>query len=571
MSHVLKWETLPNANRFEMRRSSPPPGTRAVIYGRVSSAEQAKSATNLPAQIDACRIYAQHQNLTVVFPPFVDTGAGNDMTRENFEKMISLSLQKPVPFDVIIVWDLDRFARSNSAPHILDGLKSRGVRIATVRTDYGQGDGSDFLRNIALLFAADLRRTLGANVSQGQKAAVRSGRYGVGGKAPFGYRVESSLQGSNVVRRFVPHAEESLIVRELFDRYDRGQVSISGLVAWLNESGVPTAAVRDNTKARAGTHGIWLHGTVWRMLKNPQYTGSIVYNRRRAYKDANGKWIDKRRDESEWIISANAHEALVSQERFDRVQVRLSSNEQTRPKDGKPKHFLLGVGKCAICGGPLLHENNGRHYYFYCRNRRRTRNKRFEECRGAARADFVLEEIRDGVNDVLTEPAMKANIAERISKYHKRLESLVAPDLHRLQNEIYEEQRKQRNLVSFIQGGDTSQTIRAALNQSEETLSRLQTGFEEVTARVTVSSRRLDVNAILEQFNEYKIKSRKANDQALLALIPQILASVAIDFTAVDEDDLVNVRFIFDEKNLDDLGGEIDRDLELLLGSGGLV
>ena len=83
---------------------------KAVIYARFSSDRQREES--IEGQIRECTEYAQRQGITII-NTYVDRAksASKDVDkRENFLRMIRDSGKRL--FDVVLVWKLDRFARS---------------------------------------------------------------------------------------------------------------------------------------------------------------------------------------------------------------------------------------------------------------------------------------------------------------------------------------------------------------------------------------------------------------------------------------------------------------------------
>ena len=82
---------------------------RVVIYARVSSDRQDVDLS-ISAQLRALREYAARNNLMIV-REFVDEAeSGRTSARPAFREMISLARLKQKPFEVILVWKLNRFA-----------------------------------------------------------------------------------------------------------------------------------------------------------------------------------------------------------------------------------------------------------------------------------------------------------------------------------------------------------------------------------------------------------------------------------------------------------------------------
>ena len=83
---------------------------KAVIYARFSSDRQREES--IEGQIRECTEYAQRQGITII-NTYVDrakSASKDTEKRENFLRMVRDSNKHL--FDIILVWKLDRFARS---------------------------------------------------------------------------------------------------------------------------------------------------------------------------------------------------------------------------------------------------------------------------------------------------------------------------------------------------------------------------------------------------------------------------------------------------------------------------
>src|SRR5207245_1064404 len=111
---------MPNISRAIFVRtvcSGSPAGRRtaeimgAVLYTRVSTAEQAKQQYNLPAQEKKLRDYCQQQNLRVL-RLFIDRGeSARTADRPEFQKMLAYCRGHRGKISQLIVADLSRLAR----------------------------------------------------------------------------------------------------------------------------------------------------------------------------------------------------------------------------------------------------------------------------------------------------------------------------------------------------------------------------------------------------------------------------------------------------------------------------
>ena len=106
-----------------------------------------------------------------------------------------------------------------------------------------------------------------------------------------------------------------------------------------------TTSFKTNSKA------LWSAGTVIRILKNPIYTGVLVQGKETtpSYK------VHKRitRDQSEWVVTEDSHEAIISKIDFDSVQKVLKLDTRRSP-DGEAVGLFSGMVFCGDCGASMV-------------------------------------------------------------------------------------------------------------------------------------------------------------------------------------------------------------------------
>ena len=98
----------------------------AVIYARYSSDKQ--SEQSIEGQLYDCYNYAKSNNITVLGEDTDRAMTGRNDDRPDFQRMIADSAKHT--FELVLVWKLDRFARSTEdAAYNRGKLKRNGVRL----------------------------------------------------------------------------------------------------------------------------------------------------------------------------------------------------------------------------------------------------------------------------------------------------------------------------------------------------------------------------------------------------------------------------------------------------------
>lgn len=289
---------------------------------------------------------------------FCDDGyTGTNFERPQFQSM--MELVKDGQISCVIVKDLSRFGRSylevgDYLEHIFPFL---GVRFIAVNDNFDSSDYIGITSGIDIAFRNLLHQKYSEDLSDKVKSAMRmkmaKGKYV--NHAPFGY-----MKSSEDKHRIVLDPVTAPIVREIFDAILAGH-STTEIAVSLNSRQVLTPMGYKQWKTREQLTGrlpIWNHRTVLRVLRDLKYTGVMV-----NHKCENQHIRDKsqrRVPQSEWIITEEMHEAIVSKEEF-RV-----ANEAIRTVakcEKKASESLDCVYYCGHCGRKLRKSCNTRQYY----------------------------------------------------------------------------------------------------------------------------------------------------------------------------------------------------------------
>lgn len=185
--------------------------TRAALYARVSTEEQAQHGVSLDAQKERLTRYAEENNLTIV-GTYVDEGisARKRYTRRAaFMKMIDDVKQKKI--DVILFIKLDRWFRNVADYYEVQSILDRyNVQWIATEEDYDTTTANGRLSlNIKLAIAQDEADRTSERIKFVFSNMVKEGRV-ISGTAPKGYRIEN--------KRPVVDEEMAEVVRAAYEK-----------------------------------------------------------------------------------------------------------------------------------------------------------------------------------------------------------------------------------------------------------------------------------------------------------------------------------------------------------------
>lgn len=158
--------------------------------------------------------------------------------------------------------------------------------------------------NIADLYAAFAQaesQTRSVSIKSGIQNRMRSGKTILNHRQFLGY-----TKGTDGVLQIVP--KEAEIVRKIFDLYIQGN-GVRKIKKYLESHGIKTVTGKTE----------WSTSTIDRMLSNEKYVGQVLMQKTYTPDFLTGKQV-KNTGQKEMYLIENAHEPIIDQETFDRVQ-----------------------------------------------------------------------------------------------------------------------------------------------------------------------------------------------------------------------------------------------------------
>ena len=263
---------------------------RAAIYARVSTEDQAREGYSLPAQLGHLRSFCEARDWQVA-AEYVDDGwSGRDTKRPAYQRMLA----ERDSWDLMLVAKMDRIHRnSRNFMIMMEDLEKWHKQFTSMNEslDTSTAVGRFVVDIISRIAQLESEQT-GERTYVGMAEKAKSPGANLGGPAALGYRFE---EGSLVLIE-----EEAMTVRAIFRLYLEG-FTLDDVVTRLESLGIKTRH-----------HKTWTKWNLSHVLHNPVYAGFR-------------RW--------DGILAAGKHEAIVSPEDFNAVQVRIASMSKIRPKE----------------------------------------------------------------------------------------------------------------------------------------------------------------------------------------------------------------------------------------------
>lgn len=302
----------------------------AALYVRYSSASQTEQS--IEGQIRVCTEFADRHGIQIM-ETYADraTSASKDIEkRTEFLRMIRDSEKHP--WDAVIVYKLDRFARNryDSANYKFRLKKNRVQLISATENISNDPEGiilESVLEGMAEFYSAELSQ----KIYRGMRESAYKNQY-LGGTVPFGYKV--------VDKHYVIDEETAPYVREAFQRFIAGD-TIASICRSFNARGIRTAK-----NAKFG------RSSFAKIFRNEKYIG--VY---------------KHED-----YQSNAIPPIIDMETWEKTQQKLKEIKPPGQYKATLNYLLSGKLFCGRCGDRLVASKttkpNGDLAYYTCRGKR---------------------------------------------------------------------------------------------------------------------------------------------------------------------------------------------------------
>ena len=190
--------------------------SRAVTYARVSGDDRVKDGRNLSGQLDICREHALKKGYMIVAELSEDDRGASGVSFELPALNQALEMAKNGEFDVLVVREIDRFARSLAKQLIIEQeFRRYGVQIEYVMGEYPDTPEGSLNKNIKAVIAEYERLKINERMIRGRRQKIKAGNVIIHGKPPYGYRLEE-IDGKS---KLVVNEDEAQIVKMIYHMY----------------------------------------------------------------------------------------------------------------------------------------------------------------------------------------------------------------------------------------------------------------------------------------------------------------------------------------------------------------
>ena len=532
--------------------------TMTGIYVRLSIENSGKDddGDSIENQTSICKEYVEEHPDLKLYDIYEDNGKkGTNFDRPEFNRLMDDIRAGKVK--CVLVKDLSRFGRDyiEAGEYLEKIFPFLGVRFISITDGYdsltaGDAEGALMipLKNIINdVYAKDISRKIITSF----RARQEKGEY-LPAFPPYGY-----VKSKTKAYRYEVDEEVAPYVRMIFEWKAAG-VSHSEICKRLNDMGAVTPARRKVElgiwHAEKYKHTIWHGRTIIDIMKNATYTGTLVYGRMPKSLYQGIKCHRAKPDE--WRCIPDAHEAIVSQELFDKVQKIFDERSErmqkkwAESKQVRDKIVNLFVKRiyCGDCGKRMRFvkgNNELRDKNFYYTNyvcggyldsgyRNCTRHSiRYQDV-----VDAVFAAMQVQMEYALNQEKMMQKL-RGTAKEHNLIDQYVAKVNYLTQELKKVNSRREGLFESFAEGILDEADYQYAKKSYDEEYASLEKQLSEA------KSRKKELDGVLTANNEWLQAMHKVEDATEL---DQDLVNALVKKVLIYEDNRVEVEFKFIEQ-----------------------
>ena len=499
---------------------------RTGIYVRKSIDEEKKGNGNesILTQISMLERYVETHAEFQLLESYVDNGVtGTRFDRPEFNRLMEDVRRGHI--NCIIVKDLSRFGRNYlEAGKLLEVIfPCLNVRFIAINDGYDShaADGEERQFNAALnnlvndFYAKDISKAINAvyreNFERGSYMAAYAA-YGYVRSADDPHKLEIDEEVAGNVRLMFGMRADGSSYQEIADYMNRNNIESPSNYKYRK------GILKDKRFAKPC---LWGADYIGRMLMNPVYIGTIAQGRQQCRNAMGGKAI--RVPQEDWYVKEHMHEAIISDEIWQKVQSRKKADMETHARnDGKyrrllKENILKGKLLCSLCGKPL---RRGHEYYkgkvlynYYCV----TRDKNGGKCANRYQSeeklfDVIMKAVHQQIQVAVDTKKLLAELSAMPS-YNRQEQALQS----RLQSAEREQKKltvKKTNLYTDYCDGIVAKADYLLLAQGyEEQMKRTEAQIEDLTVQLyrqrTMAG---SSNLWLTEFERFRRKKKLTKD-----------------------------------------------------------
>ena len=367
---------------------------QGAIYGRKSR----ENELTLESQINSCIEWCEKNN--VEYELFIEQGtqSSEEWNRPQLQEM--LKKIENMEFHCVIVSEQSRISRNEDFYIFKKLMKDTGTVFVMADTN----EAINYLnRNDAVKsgiqqvfgeYELDLTKT---RLKRGTVQSAKKGNW-VAKKCPIGFVYDKETKR-------LKQNEDAKVIKLMFELYANGYSTVE-ITHKFNVENVMAFHKRKGEMIPVN----WSKSTVSRMIHNLAYLGHTAYGKTKVQK-ISGKKTRIDILEKDQILIENTHEAIISQELWDKVHAIMKKKTTVPPAMKFAKHTFSGLIVCGNCNSTHTFEMgvNGKKRISSCKTRNYDEN--FDKYQMCGNSGGELENAEKIIS------ALLVDTASQITKY----------------------------------------------------------------------------------------------------------------------------------------------------------
>lgn len=410
---------------------------RVAVYIRVSTDRQVEDGHGLESQLHVVRNYINSRdNLELAWEQYIYqeewvSWVDDIHLRPELSRLIDdIKFSSESPFDTVIVYKIDRFARKLSVLlNIIDELRWHWVGFISTQEmiDTNTVFGNAML-GILWVFAELEKNMIQERTALWRERSLNKWTWI---RDVYWFRRDTD-------KRPVVHQREEGVIKEIFDMFVNAKMSVWQIARELTERKelIPDVSMKwERSKAKNIYN--WWDKTLRKILANHIYIWIYYYDKSKSEKDSQTwKRIVTELDISDRTKSEITHRAIIDEAVFAKAQERLSLTQRQSKTD--TPYLLSRLVKCDACASQrargmlawIWKNTNAKKWkrYYQCLSKK-SKYKWWEKCKVLPIAEedldrLVLHRIRGILNRPQTIKRYYNNALSRKSKAQYTQEKL---------------------------------------------------------------------------------------------------------------------------------------------------
>ena len=500
----------------------------AGIYLRLSHEDTEKS-NSIENQRYIIEQYAKKNGFEIV-KEYIDNGiSGLLQNRPAFQLLLKDIENKNI--NMVIVKDYSRLTRD----YLMAGwltenfFPDKNIRFISIVDNIDTGNiysTSDIMPFLAIANNKHCE-DISKKVKAIKKNMKKEGKF-VENYVSYGYKKDEEDKN-----KIVEDEKVSYIVKMIFSMYLNGKTQ-GQIARYLTSQGIDTAK---KYKGRKVIINEWRADSIGRILKDPIYTGKMIINKyytnykiKKTYKTPKEKWK----------FAYNTHNALISEEDFEKVQELLESRKSVAKNDYN--YLLKGLVYCKHCGARMQYKSI---------KRTKVHNKKIEngeetwyyKCRMVYRFPDICDKGQCIKESVLNEIVMKElkkvlvkldtnKLGEKAVQYYNRRNKEII-NIEKIKARKRKVEREISKLYDKrVKSNMNIETFKKQYEELNTKENKLKKQIEEIEK---IQSQRLDIEEIQKLIQDFKELKEIDND----------FIKKLVDKITVSEDKEVEISFKF--------------------------